>query len=125
MPDLSSNRAVTLAFDEFARASLEEQAGSDGLRTDDLVRMAVTYYLGDLSAGRFVRRVPRFAAHAAPVRRLEVRVELPAGDWKALDGEAIRQAVPVARLIEHAVIYYLADLESGRVAARIVENSTG
>jgi hypothetical protein len=124
MTSPSTSRAVTLAFDEFARTSLEEQVKRDGLSTSDLVRMAASYYLADLPAERLARRLPRFVVHAAPVRPLEVRFELAVRDWDALEQEAIRQAVPLARLLEHAVLYYLADLASGRVAARIVENST-
>ena len=125
MTSSSSSRVVTLDFDEFASASLEEQAARGRLTTDDLVRMAASYFLADLGKERPARRVPRFIVHAAPVRRREFRVELPKRDWDALADEADEQAVPLARLLEHAVLYYLADLASGRVAARIVENSTG
>jgi hypothetical protein len=39
--------------------------------------------------------------------------------WSALVAEAKRQEVPVEDLLAHAAMYYLADLDSGRVAARV------
>jgi hypothetical protein len=35
--------------------------------------------------------------------------------------EAVHQRVPVERLIEHAALLFLADVDSGRVAVRILE----
>jgi hypothetical protein len=40
--------------------------------------------------------------------------------WRALSEEAERQAVPLEELVAHAALYYLADLHSGRLAARVL-----
>jgi hypothetical protein len=39
--------------------------------------------------------------------------------WETLTAEAERQGVTVEELLVHAAMYYLSDLESGRVAARV------
>jgi hypothetical protein len=39
--------------------------------------------------------------------------------WKALEQEAARQGVSVAELAAFAVLYYLADDDSGRIARRL------
>jgi hypothetical protein len=43
--------------------------------------------------------------------------------WAALREEADRQAVTVEELLEHAAMYYLSDLDTGRVAARILRRA--
>ncbi len=49
------------------------------------------------------------------------RIEIRFGDftWSRLEDEAIRQDVSVEELVSHAVLYFLADLDSNRLA-RIV-----
>lgn len=39
--------------------------------------------------------------------------------WEALEQEAARQGVSVAELASFAVLYYLADGDSGRIARRL------
>jgi hypothetical protein len=39
--------------------------------------------------------------------------------WSALNDEAERQGVALEELLAHAAMYYLADLDSGRMAARV------
>jgi hypothetical protein len=46
-------------------------------------------------------------------------IELSDFAWTALSTEAERQDVPLEDLLTHAALYYLADLDSGRVAARV------
>jgi hypothetical protein len=42
--------------------------------------------------------------------------------WSALTDEAERQAIPIEELLVHAAMYYLADLDSGRPAARVLRH---
>jgi hypothetical protein len=39
--------------------------------------------------------------------------------WEALEEEAAREGVTMEELITFGVLYYLADLDSGRIARRI------
>ena len=47
-----------------------------------------------------------------------LEIEFPGFAWHRLKEEAQRNGVPVEDLVRHAVTYYLADLDSGRMAAR-------
>jgi hypothetical protein len=47
-------------------------------------------------------------------------LELEDFGYEALVDEARRQDVPIEELLAHAVMYYLADLDSGRIAARVL-----
>ena len=60
------------------------------------------------------------AEHGLP---LSVTIELDDGHWHELDSAAAREGISVERLFEHAALLFLADLESGRVAARLLESA--
>jgi hypothetical protein len=47
-----------------------------------------------------------------------VSVRFDGFGWEALSEESARLRVPVQDLIVYAVMYYLADLDSGRIARR-------
>jgi hypothetical protein len=108
-------RDVTLQVDDFGQHALERfTRRSDGSMAN-AVRMASLYYLSDRDSGRAAWRVPRLTGEAQPSRRL--RIELDDATWAALSEEADRQGVPTDLLALHALLYYLADIDSGRVAA--------
>jgi hypothetical protein len=48
-----------------------------------------------------------------------VTIELDEFGWHGLREEAERQGVSIEALVEHAAMYYLADLHSGRAAVKI------
>jgi hypothetical protein len=84
---------------------------------------AVKYYLSDLDSGRPALKVPRFA-RAASSPELDVEVNIDDSAWDQAEAEASRQRVPIERLLEHAAMYLIADLDSGEVAARIAADAT-
>jgi len=52
----------------------------------------------------------------------EMRVALDDFAVEALRDEAARQGVAVEQLVAHAVSYYLADLDSGRITRRVLRH---
>ncbi len=48
-----------------------------------------------------------------------VSVPLTGFAWEAIEQESARLGVPVHELVSFAVLYYLADVDSGRIARRI------
>ena len=114
-------RELRLALQEFGRASLERRARELDIPVGALVRQAALYYLAVRGSERSALRVPRFARAPRSPDGVELALELDQGDWSALEVEAVRQRVPLERLIEHAAMLFLADLDSGRVTMRILE----
>jgi hypothetical protein len=45
--------------------------------------------------------------------------------WEAISDESDALGVPVDQLIAFAVLYYLADIDSGRIARRIPDTAAG
>ena len=116
-------REVTLTLERFGRTSLETRALALDVPVSALVRQAALYYLAVRGGSRSALSIPRFARERpeVPDHRLDVTLELDEADWSALEVEAVHQRVPLERLIEHAALLFLADVDSGRVAVRIVE----
>ena len=44
--------------------------------------------------------------------------------WQALQAESARLGVPEEEVVRHALLYYLADLDSGRIARRVPPEPT-
>lgn len=122
MGRIGLKRTITLGLERFGRDTLDDQASRYALSSDELVSRAARYYAGDRGAARAARRVPRFRReHGAP-GGLELVLDLDAEVWEALDEESERQGVALERVLEHAVLYLVADLDSGRVAADIAKH---
>ena len=55
--------------------------------------------------------------------RHPVTIELDDFGYESLQAEADRQGVTLETLVEHAAMYYLGDLHSGRAAVQIFQRS--
>ncbi len=117
---------VTLRFDEFGWQGLESEARRDGLTLEELLGCAVAYFDAELPTTRAALCAPRFKprskARAQQMSR-EIRLELTRGGWEHLQSEAGRQGIPLERLLEHAPLLYLADVDSGRVVKRVLRRA--
>lgn len=118
----SGTRHITLVLDRFGRASLDDQARALSLSPAGVVKRAAMYFLAERESGRSALKIPRFAREAAGAEQVELAVALHEADWRALEDEAAKQRVALERLLVHAVLLLIADLDSGRVAVRIVED---
>ena len=107
-------RDVTLHLDEFGQRALKRFARGRPGSAAAAVRTAALYYLADREAGRPGWRVPAFVTSSAQGPALRVSVDDQT--WRALAQEASRQGVETETLAVHAVLYFLADVDSGRLA---------
>lgn len=104
-----------MAMDAFGWEAIHAQ-GEAGAGLDSLVREATCYYLNDKGLDRPAWSYPRFRAAEGDAWELTIGDAIE----PAFAAEAARQGVTTERLLKHALLYYLADLHSGRVAERIV-----
>jgi hypothetical protein len=114
---------VPLALDEFGASALEGHAERFSVSPGELAGRAARYYLADLGSGRLALRVPRFE-EAREKPSMQLTVELDDDGGRELEAEATRQGVSVEALLEHAILYFLADVDSGRAEWRILEDET-
>lgn len=110
--------SVRLELDDFGKEALEAQVRRGSTR-DAVIRTAARYYLADRDSGRLAWRPPRFARTEHQFAGAVTNVELDEDTMQALEDEARRQGVAIHRLAEHALLYFLADLDSGRAVARL------
>jgi hypothetical protein len=113
-------RSVTLHLEEFLQDALQGYAAEHRGSPASVVRLAALYWLADGESGRPSWRIPRFR-RSAPAAGEAVKVGLDDDTWQALEEEGRRQGVDAVLLAEHAVLYFLADLDSGRLATRLGE----
>jgi hypothetical protein len=52
-----------------------------------------------------------------------VSLQLEGFAWEAVEQESLRQGVPVEELVTFAVLYYLADVDSGRISRQVSRSS--
>jgi hypothetical protein len=107
---------LILYLDTFGRLALDRLATRGGGSRGSAVRTAAHYYLADREAERPAWRVPSFASAAEHLPGMSVKLDEPTR--RALAEEADRQGVRAGTLAAHAVLYFVADLDSGRIAGR-------
>jgi hypothetical protein len=110
-------KSVNVRLDRFGQEALDEHIRATGESEADALDIAVRYYLGDADSGRMAWKVPRKMTRADPAE--EIELELDDDLHGELRREARRQHVSPDMLAMHALMYYLADLDSGRAAARL------
>jgi hypothetical protein len=110
--------SVRLELDDFGKEALEAQVRAGSSR-DAVMRTAARYYLADRGSGRLAWRPPLFVRTGDRRARAVTDIELDQDTLEALEDVARRQGVAAHRLAEHALLYFLADLDSGRAAARL------
>jgi hypothetical protein len=109
------SRRLALSLDQFGASALEEHAERYSVSPAELASRAARYYLSDRGSGRGALRVPRLPTGAVRKPVLRLTVDLDQDSWQELADEATRQHVSLEVLLEHAVMYFLGDLDSGRV----------
>jgi hypothetical protein len=114
-------RRVTLTLGDFAAEVLREQARAHALSPEEFVDRAARYYMSERSTGRPARKVPAFLKQSPDGREAGFQFDLEKASWEELEAVAETERTSVERLLEHAVLLLIADLDSGRVATRFAE----
>lgn len=109
-------QSVSLRYGEFGWQSLQSDCGPDVGGIDGLLDEALAHLDSELRSKRSAVRVPRFKPPGHGTSRT-VRVKVDRGRLGRLRREAGRQGITLERLLEHAPLLYLADLEAGRAAS--------
>jgi hypothetical protein len=110
-------KSVHVHLDRFGQEALEEHLRGSGESEARALDNALRYYLSDAGTGRLAWRVPRHYPTTEPQEELELELEDELDS--ELRRESRRQHVTPGVLAMHALMYYLADLDSGRAAARL------
>jgi hypothetical protein len=116
---------LPLTLSPFGWATLQARADTDGFGPDQVIEQACAHYASELDGGRLATDVPRFDPDEPSGMVRTVSLDLDRPCVELLDQEARRRGISTARLIRHATLVYLADLDAGRIADRLVERVHG
>jgi hypothetical protein len=90
--------------------------------SDDVLRV-IRFYLNEKGSGGASWSYPDLLREGSPEEEVEVELEIEDSLWREMRAEAARQRVSVTQLLEHAALYYAAELDAGRLTERILDES--
>lgn len=111
-------RILTLRLAPFERDALDAYGASQRVPADRVIRTAVLYYLQEGHADRSTWRKQTIDGDE-PGTAIAVDVDLGEETGRALAKQAEVQGVDPEDLARHAVLFFLADVDSGRVAGAL------
>jgi len=114
----AEGRWVTIALSELAIGALRRDPD---VEAHARMESALRFYLADSKGDSPAWPYPGFLRGSETRADTEVELMLPAGLWGAFEEEAVRQGVTVEQLSEHAIFYFAAELDAGRVTQRILD----
>jgi hypothetical protein len=123
-------REVNVRLGSFAREALvrEQSGGPDagGKAVSAAAVRAIRCYLEDKGTGGQGWRYPGFRrGDLEKDGKVGLRLSIDDGLWRALEAEAESQGVSSQQMIEHAALYFAAEVDAGRVTQRIIDDFDG
>jgi hypothetical protein len=119
---VANSTSITVRLSEFAVTALVGEERGRELVLAALER-AVWVYLNDSDTDRPGWRYPLFLRDKV-TGVTEFQLDLEPSLRDALEDEAERQEVSLSQMATHAVLYYAAELNAGRVTERILDNTS-
>jgi hypothetical protein len=110
---------VVLELGGFAGTALATEAERHSLTCEEVVSLAAEYYADDVGSPRMAHHVPTALGELDASERFRLEIELRAEIWALLEERALEEDTTLERLLEHATLQLIADLDSGRVKARV------
>jgi hypothetical protein len=113
---------VKFTLGKFARSGIEAQVGADPAEG---VRAALALYAHRVKSGWKPLGPPKFGrpeVSADPADAFEVSLE--AETLATMEGEALKHQVSMDRILSHAVLTYLADLDAARTGEVLLEGGS-
>src|SRR3954451_4685687 len=103
----------------------QRDAGSGGgaePSPDDVLKV-IRFYLMERGSGGPGWSYPDLLRQGRPEEEMEIELEIEDSLWREVRAEAARQRVSITQLLEHAALYYAAELDAGRLTERILGES--
>jgi hypothetical protein len=117
----SVKRSVTVSLGRLASQAIGGGASNRDDQMSSRASRAIRCYLSARGSGAAGWSYPSFLDEhrGGEGIRLELRIE--DGLWRSLEEEAERQHISAPQMLEHAVLYFAAEVDAGRVAERILD----
>jgi hypothetical protein len=120
--DIGVKRSVTVTLGAIVSKILASEMVVRGHSSSTTAERAIRIYLRDRDTPGPGWAYPPFLRARRPVDAVQMQLDIEAELWQELSQEAIEQDVTTQQLLEHAVLYFAAEDNAGRVTERIIED---
>lgn len=120
----ATKRSLTLRLGALCVETLAGEDGQGSERVPARLVRAVRFYLADKGSNQPGWAYPGFLSDKE-VEGVDLELTVEENLLRALKQEAYRQGVSVSQLAEHAVLYYAAEQDAGRITQRILDDLGG
>jgi hypothetical protein len=105
----------------FAAEVLARKLGNGGPPGSGDFERVIQFYLGEPGTRPHGWAYPDFLRERRASNDVELDLNIEDLLWISLEAEAREQDVEVDRLLEHATLYFAAEMDAGRATERILE----
>ena len=112
----------TVRLGAFATEVLAHKLGNGGPPGSPDFERVIQFYLGERSTQPAGWAYPDFLRERRPSDEVELDLSIEDSLWIALEAVAREQDVAIDRLLEHAMLYFAAEVDAGRATERILED---
>jgi hypothetical protein len=115
-------RAVTVSLGRLASQAIGwEEKRAKGHASAGAAQ-AIRCYLNDRGRAGAGWSYPSFLDQRPSGEDIELKLSIDEMLWRSLEEEAERQRVSATQMLEHAVLYFAAEVDGGRAAERILDD---
>ncbi len=120
--DPPMKRSVTVWLSEFAFEALAGDEGKGSAHVAARLARAIRCYLHDRDPGKAGWPYPAFLRDRPVGEGVELKLSINDDLWRSLEDEAGRQDVSTQQMVEHAALYFAAEVNAGRITERILDD---
>jgi hypothetical protein len=121
----SVKRAVTVHLGRLASQAIGVREKNGNGHASSSAAKAIRCYLGAKQSRTSGWSYPSFLDRRRADEDVELQLDLDDELWKSLEREAENQKISAEQMLEHAVLYFAAEGDAGRIAERILEDLGG
>lgn len=113
-------RAMVVHLGRLASRAIVGEDGSGNAHASSGAAAAIRCYLGAKDRDAAGWLYPSFLGRRRSDEGIELSLSIDEALWKSLEQEAERQHTSAEQMLEHAVLYFAAELDAGHIAERIL-----
>lgn len=113
-------RAVVVHLGRLASQAIDGEDGNGNGHASSEAAAAIRCYLGAKGSAAAGWLYPGFLGRRRSDDDVELRLSIDDALWKLLEQEAKCQHTSAEQMLEHAVLYFAAELDAGHITQRIL-----
>ena len=113
-------RAVTVHLGRLASQAILDEDESGNGHASSGAAAAIRCYLGARGSAAAGWLYPGFLGRRRSEEGVELSLSIDDALWRSLEQEAERQHTSAEQMLEHAVLYFAAEIDAGRATQRIL-----